>query len=69
MKTNIVARGLVRIRVIVICLALIGLVGVEIRLGESLAARFGQITAPQTENPQAPNVSLGDLMATASGVR
>jgi hypothetical protein len=65
MKTNPSARWFVRIRGIVICLALVGMVGVALSLGESLAARVGQTTARQTDSPAAPNVSISDLMAAA----
>jgi hypothetical protein len=65
MKTNFVARGLVKIRGIAIRLALVGMVGVTFWLGESLAARVGQTTAPQTEGPQIPNANRADLMAAA----
>jgi len=65
MKTNSAARWLVSIRGIVICLALIGMVGGVFSLGESLAARVGRITARQTDTPAAPNVSISDLMAAA----
>lgn len=44
-------------------LALVGMVGLAFCFGESLAVRFGQTTARQTEGAQAPNVNLGDLMA------
>jgi hypothetical protein len=69
MKTNSFARGILRIRAIVLCLAIGGLVVVEIGLGESLAARYGQYTAAQTQAPQVPSLSLGDLMAAAPVVR
>jgi flagellar basal body-associated protein FliL len=65
MKTNRSALWMVRIRGITLVLTLVGMVGVAFWLGESLAARFGQTTAPQTEGEQAPNVSLGDLIAAA----
>jgi hypothetical protein len=65
MKTNSAARWFVGIRGIVICLALVGMVGVAFSLGESLAARFGQSTARQMDSPPAPNVSMSDLMAAA----
>jgi hypothetical protein len=63
MKTNLSAPRLVRIRVIILCLAIAGMAGVELRLGEFLAARLGQTTARQTDSPAAPNVSISDLMA------
>jgi hypothetical protein len=69
MKTNCFARGILRIRAIVLCLAIVGLVGVEVGLGASMAARFGQHTAAQTQAPQAPGMGLGDLMAAGLVVR
>ena len=69
MKTNSFARGILRIRAIVLGLALVGMVGVEFGLGEFLAARCGQYTAAQTEAPQAPSLSFGDLMAAAPVLR
>ena len=46
--------------------ALVGMVGVALCFGESLAARFGQTaTGSQTEAAQGPNVSLGDLVGAA----
>ena len=69
MKTNPFARSILRIRVTVLCLAIVGLVVAEVGFGESLASRYGQYTAAQTAGPQAPNVSLGDLMAAAAIAR
>ena len=65
MKTNSSARWIVRVRGIVMCLAFVGMVGGAFWLGESLAARVGQIAAPQTEYPPVPNASIADLMAAA----
>jgi hypothetical protein len=65
MKINASARYLVRIRVIIICLAIAAVAGIEFWVGESLAARIGQTTALQTDSPPAPNVSISDLMAAA----
>jgi len=65
MKTNTSARYLVRIRVIMVCAALAALVGLELSLSQSLAARIGQTTARQTDSPAAPNVNISDLMAAA----
>ena len=58
MKTNPSARHLVRIRVMMVCVALAAIVGLEFYLGAFLAARIGQTTARQTDSPAAPNVSL-----------
>jgi len=66
METNSSARWFVRIRGIVLCLALVGMVGIAFWSGASLATRVGQTTAPQTESQQAPNLNLGDLMIAAS---
>ena len=65
MKTNASARYLVRIRVIMLCAALAAIGGLEVCLGESLAARIGHTTAPQTDGPQAPSVGIADMMAAA----
>jgi hypothetical protein len=65
MKTNASARYLVRIRVIMICAVLAAIVGLELSLSQSLAARIGQTTARQTDSPTAPSVSIADLMAAA----
>ena len=65
MKTNRSALWIVRIRGIMLGLALIGMVGVAFGLGESLAARFGQTAAHQTDSPAAPSVSTSDLMPAA----
>ena len=48
MKTNSFVRSILRIRVTVLCLAIVGLVVAEIGFGESLASRYGQYTAAQT---------------------
>ena len=69
MKTNSFVRSILRIRVTVLCLAIVGLVVAEVGFGQSLAARFGQYTAGQTQAPQAPSLSLGDLMSVAPVVR
>ena len=65
MKTNASARYLVRIRVIMVCAALAAIVGLELSLSQSLAARIGQTTARQTDSSTAPSVSIADLMAAA----
>ncbi len=65
MKTNSFVRGILRIRVTLLCLAIVGLVVAEIGFGESLASRCGQYTARQTDSPAAPSVSISDLMAAA----
>jgi hypothetical protein len=65
MKSNRAARRFVRIRRIVLCLALVGMVGIAYWSGESLALRFGRTTAPQTESWYPPNASLADMLASA----
>ena len=65
MKINSWVRFIVRIRVAIVCAALAAIVGLELSVSESLAARIGQITARQTDSPQSPTVSIADLMAAA----
>ena len=69
MKTNPFARGVLRIRAIVLCLAIVGLAVVEVELCESLSARFGQYPAAETQVTQAPRLSLGDVMGAVPVVR
>ena len=65
MRTNPSARYLVRIRLIMVCVVLAAIVGLEFYLGLSLAARIGQTTTLKTEGPQAPNIDISDFMAAA----
>jgi hypothetical protein len=65
MKTSSSAHRLARIRIILLCLAIAAIAGIEFQISQSLAARFGQTTARQSQVPQAPDVSLGDLMIAA----
>jgi hypothetical protein len=65
MKTNPSARGLRKIRLVMLWAALAAIAGLEIYGGASLAARTGQTTARQTDSPSAPNVSISDLIAAA----
>ena len=62
MKTNRSARRVRKLQITLLCLAIAGLAGLEFTVGESLAARFGQVSVRQTEGPQVPNVSLADVM-------
>jgi hypothetical protein len=62
MKTNPVARYLVRIRIIMVCVAIAGL---ELYVGASVAAQMGQVTGCRTQGAQAPNVNISDLMNSA----
>jgi len=63
MKTNSFARGILRIRVIVLCLAVVGMAGVGFSLGDSLTVRYGLNSTSQIGGPQAPSLSLADAMA------
>ena len=65
MKTNSAARYLVRIRAIMVCAVLAAIVGLELSVSESLAARIGQTTSRPTDGPQAPSVGIADMMAAA----
>jgi hypothetical protein len=62
MKTNPSARWIVRIRIIMLCLGIAGIVAAELGLGQSVATQVGQITATQTDSPQAPSMDISDLM-------
>ena len=52
-------------RAIVMCVALVGMVGIAFELGGSLASRVGWTTVPQIQGPYAPNASVADLLAAA----
>jgi hypothetical protein len=65
MKTNRTARRFVKIRGIVLGLALVGMVGIAFWSGQFLGTRVGRVTAPQTETQQAPIIDLGALLAAA----
>jgi hypothetical protein len=65
MKMNRSAVWLVRIRGIMLSLALVGIAGIVFCFGESLAMRFGQTTTFLTGGAQVPNVNAGDLLAAA----
>lgn len=65
MKTNPFARVILKIRVILFGLAVVGMTGVGFSLGEALTVRLGQTTTPQTTVPQSPNGRLADVMAAA----
>jgi hypothetical protein len=67
MKTNPVARRIVRMYVVFIWLAIAVLAGLEFRVGEALAARIGQTCNGQTLGSLvgAPNMGIADLMAAA----
>jgi len=63
MRTNPVARTLVKIRFLLLCASLAAIVGLEFYFGTSFAARIGQATAIQRDSPAAPNMNLGDVMS------
>jgi len=65
MKTNTSARHLVKIRDIMLVVLLATILGLEVYLGVSQAARFGDTSALQTSGPAAPTASFSDLMAAA----
>jgi hypothetical protein len=65
MKTNPSARYLVQIRLITLVILIAAIAAIEVGFGESMAARIGQTTALQNQDPQAPNVDISDFMASA----
>ncbi len=62
MKTNSAARKVRKLQIGFICLALAGLAALELTVGTTLAARFGQTSVRSTQGAEAPNVSLSDVM-------
>jgi hypothetical protein len=48
-----------------VCAALAAIIGLELSMSESLAARIGQTTSRQTDGPQVPSVGIADMMAAA----
>jgi hypothetical protein len=62
MKTNPLARRLVKIPDVAIVVALVGIVLVVFSVSQSLGEVFPRTTFTQTLVPQVPNVSLADLM-------
>jgi hypothetical protein len=65
MKTNRLAVWVVRIRGIVLGLALVGMASIAFSFGESLACRFGQLNACPSAATQVPALGISDLMAAA----
>jgi hypothetical protein len=67
MKTNPLARRFVRIRGIMLCVALLGMVGMAFLAGQTLAQRVGYNTmVAQNQMPPAPAGSFADMMAAAT---
>ncbi len=64
MKTSPLARTARNFWLALICLAIAAIAFAEFGVGESLASRFGQASACQSEIPQAPSVGVSDLMAS-----
>ena len=56
-------------RITALWFAIIGLAVVELGLGQSLMVRYGQVNTVQTQVPQGPSMSIGDLMAAGPGLR
>ena len=46
----------------VLCLALLGMVGIAFKLGEFLAVRVGPPASPKAEIPTSPNVGFADIL-------
>jgi hypothetical protein len=68
MKTNTDLRGVLKARVLVVCLAVAAMAGFVIWADEALAAQTEKAATTQTGSPQAPmalpaNGTLGDFMA------
>jgi hypothetical protein len=63
MKTNHIARQIVRIRSVLSVVAVVVLLAVEIGLGASMVSRLGQTSSARTPTAASVNVSIGDLPA------
>jgi hypothetical protein len=61
MKRNSSAHSTVRI--IVGCLAIAGLVALEVAVGKSLVSRIDGVTTIRPNVPQAPSMDMSDLLA------
>jgi hypothetical protein len=61
MKTSPFARGIVKARVYVLCLVMLGTAATAYQVSGALAARISQ-NLPQSTAPHAPNIDLGALM-------
>ena len=62
---NSSARGITKLRLVMLGAALAAVAGLEVYGGASLAAKTGQTTSCQNGSPFAPNVSISDLIAAA----
>ncbi len=63
MKINPYACGILRIRVVVFFLAVVGMTGLGFSFGESLTVCSGQSTAIQSQVPTAPTVDMSYLVS------
>ena len=61
MKTNRIARRMVRIRFVLTYLAVLAMVAVEIGLGALMVSKLGQTSSARAPQAEGMNVSLGDL--------
>lgn len=63
MKKTSFARRIVKARLVFVLLAVLGMGGLGLWMGDSLKAKYARTTATQTEWPAPPNVSLHELFA------
>ena len=64
MKTNPVARQVLRIRLVMAGVILFAVLLGDVVLGGSLVARFGKAVPPAPDVVQAPNISLCDVLGS-----
>jgi hypothetical protein len=64
MKTNLVARRLVRVRAALLRFVLVGLVASEFLLGASMAARLGRASAGRLPNTPGASIGLDQFLST-----
>lgn len=63
MKTTRFARRIVKARLVFVLLAVLGMGGLGLWIGDSLKMKYARTTATQTEWPQPPNVCVHELFA------
>ncbi len=67
MKTNRLARRIVKVHFILVWVAVVAIAGLEVTVGHSLVSRIGQNCGTQTPGTVCgvPSMSFGDVMNAA----
>lgn len=69
MKSNTFARNVVKVRVIILGLAIVSLVTSEVGLAGSVVQRSGHLSSVSVKTCEAPSMSIGEILAAAPGMR